>query len=320
MRDVKLVTGSSGFIGHKVCQFLLERGDNVVGIDNMNDYYDIALKEYRLKSLINYNNFKFHKVDIECLNDLKKIFNEYKISTVFNIAARAGVRYSIINPWIYLRTNIEGTLNILECMKDFKVNKFVLASTSSLYAGLKMPFKEDLPINTPISQYAASKCSAEALAFTYHKQYSIDVSILRYFTVFGPLGRPDMAPYRFCKWILDNKPLIIYGTGNFLRDFTYIDDIARGTVLSEKNVGFQIINLGGGNEPISMNQFIKIIEDITGIEAVKIFKPANGADMEYTMANIEKAKKILNWEPQISVKEGLRRMLENKHHFIYSEY
>jgi len=314
-----LVTGAAGFIGHKVCQFILERGDVVVGIDNLNDYYDVRLKESRLQSLYKFPKFIFSKIDIENLYELRPLFEQYSFTTVFNIAARAGVRYSMENPWIYLRTNSEGTLNLLECMKDYGVKKFVLSSTSSLYAGLSMPFNEDLPVNTPISQYAASKKAAEAFAYTYHKQYGIDVTILRYFTVYGPLGRPDMAPYRFCKWILENKPIILFGDGNQSRDFTYVDDIARGTLLAEKPLGYEIINLGGGKEPITINQFISCIEELTCKKAIIQYNPSHSADMDSTMADIHKAKYLLGWQPSIEVKEGLERMLKDTSQFIYNE-
>lgn len=319
-KKVQLVTGAAGFIGHKVSQLLLERGDHVIGIDNLNNYYDVNLKNYRLETLKRYPNFSFYKIDIENISDLRLIFGKYKFSTVFNIAARAGVRYSMVNPWIYLRTNSEGTLNLLECMKEFSVQKFVLSSTSSLYAGLPMPFSEDLPVNTPISQYAASKKAAEAFAYTYHKQYGIDVTVVRYFTVFGPLGRPDMAPYRFCKWVLEGKPIKLNGDGNQSRDFTYIEDIAKGTILAEKNLGYEIVNLGGGKEPITINEFISLIEKNTGKKAIIEHFPSHSADMDSTMADIRKAKRMLNWEPTVGVREGLERMLKEIRQFEYMEY
>ena len=193
-----LVTGAAGFIGSKVSEMLLESGYNVIGIDNLNDYYDIKLKLWRLDNLKD-NNFKFYRTDIENYDDLNAIFQEYSPEAVINLAARAGVRYSLENPFIYLSTNAGGTLNLLELCKEYNVPKFILASTSSLYAGQKMPFKEGLPVNTPISPYAASKKSAEAMAYTYHYLYGIDVTILRYFTVYGPGGRPDMSIFRFIK-------------------------------------------------------------------------------------------------------------------------
>lgn len=316
----QLVTGAAGFIGQKVALLLLERGDYVIGIDNLNDYYDVRIKEARLKELLKYPNFHFYNNDVEDLNSLKTIFSKFSFSTVFNLAARAGVRYSMENPWVYLRTNSEGTLNILECMKEFHVKKFILSSTSSLYAGLPMPFKEDLPVNTPISQYAASKKAAEAFAYTYHKQYGIDVTILRYFTVYGPLGRPDMAPYRFCKWILEGKQIKLFGDGMQSRDFTYVDDIARGTILAEKELGYEVINLGGGKDPITILEFIKLIEEATGKKAKIEYLPVHSADMESTMADISKAKDILDWEPEVGIKEGIISMLKNIDDFQYSEY
>lgn len=305
-----LVTGAAGFIASRVCEMLLEKGEQVVGLDNMNDYYDVRLKEYRLNKLLAYPNFTFYKADIEILNELKPIFEAHDFRSVFNLAARAGVRYSMENPWVYLHTNTEGTLNLLELMKDFGVRKFILASTSSLYAGLPMPFNEDFPVNTPISPYAASKKAAEAFAYTYHKQYGIDVSVLRYFTVFGPGGRPDMAPYRFSKCILEGWPISVYGDGSQSRDFTYIDDIARGTILAEKPLGYEIINLGGGQEPITINQFISWIEEITGIKAQVNYYLNHSADMVETMANINKARNLLGWTPQISTYDGLVSILK----------
>lgn len=309
MKEI-LVTGAAGFIASRVCEMLLGKGEKVVGLDNMNDYYDVRLKEYRLNKLLQFPNFTFYKADIENSDELRPIFKAHDFRSVFNLAARAGVRYSMENPWIYLRTNTEGTLNLLELMKDFGVMKFILASTSSLYAGLPMPFTEDLPVNTPISPYAASKKAAEAFTYTYHRQYGIDISILRYFTVFGPGGRPDMMPYRFAKWILEGTPIILYGDGTQARDFTYVDDIARGTILAERPLGYEIINLGGGKEPVSINQFIKWIEEMTGKNAIINYQPAHSADMDYTMANIEKAKRILSWEPSITTQEGLNIIIK----------
>ena len=306
-----LVTGAAGFIASRVCEMLLENGESVVGIDNMNDYYDVRLKEYRLSKLTKYPNFVFYKADIEKIEDLKPIFEKHEFRSVFNLAARAGVRYSMENPWVYLRTNTEGTLNLLELMKDFGVGKFVLASTSSLYAGLPLPFNESSNVNTPISPYAASKQAAEAYAYTYHKQFGIDVTILRYFTVFGPDGRPDMAPYRFVKCILEGTPIVLYGDGSQSRDFTYIDDIARGTILSEKPLGFEIINLGGGKEPVQINQFINWIEELTGKKATIQYLQFNSLDMIETRACIKKAKSLLKWVPEIDTYSGINYMLRD---------
>ncbi|WP_163329059.1 SDR family NAD(P)-dependent oxidoreductase [Desulfurobacterium thermolithotrophum] len=305
-----LLTGAAGFIGYKTAEILIQKGYNVIGVDNLNNYYDVRLKEYRLKNLEKDNNFKFYQVDIENFGVLKVIFEDNKIDGVINLAARAGVRYSLIDPFVYVRTNITGTLNLLELMKDKKVKKFVLASTSSLYAGQPMPFKEDLPVNTPISPYAASKKGAEALAYSYHHLYGIDVTVLRYFTVYGPIGRPDMSIFRFIKWIDEGKPIEIFGDGTQSRDFTYIDDIAKGTVKAlETETGYEIINLGG-NKPYELNYVIELIEEYLGKKAEKIYKPFHKADLKATWANIEKAKRILDWEPQVSLEEGLKKTVD----------
>jgi UDP-glucuronate 4-epimerase len=252
-----LVTGCAGFIGWKVSEKLLNKGHEVVGVDNLNDYYDVKLKFYRLELLKKYKNFKFYKVDIENYQSLMEIFQENKFDAVINEAARAGVRYSLENPFIYITTNVYGTLNLLELCRKYNVPKFVLASTSSLYAGQPMPFKEDLPVNTPISPYAASKKSAEVIAYTYNYHYGIDVSVVRYFTVYGPAGRPDMSIFRFIKWIMEDRPIEVFGDGTQSRDFTYVDDIAEGTILALKPVGYEIINLGGNN-PHELTEIIKL--------------------------------------------------------------
>jgi nucleoside-diphosphate-sugar epimerase len=306
-----LITGAAGFIGSRVCEMLLEKGETIVGLDNMNSYYDVRLKNYRLSKLLLFPNFIFYNTDIERLEELKIIFQLHEFRSVFNFAARAGVRYSMENPWIYLRSNTEGTLNLLELMKDFGVMKFILASTSSLYAGLPMPFIEDLAVNTPISPYAASKKAAEAFAFTYHKQYGIDVTVLRYFTVLGPGGRPDMAPYRFVKCILEGIPITLYGDGTQARDFTYVDDIARGTIMAETKLGYEIINLGGGKEPVTINQFIKWIEELTGNKAIIKYLHKHTADMFETMADIRKARQLLKWEPTVSTFEALENIVKH---------
>ena len=311
-----LLTGAAGFIGWKTAEFLLREGYKVIGIDNLNDYYDVRLKEYRKKDLDKYENFKFYPVDIENLQALEILFNDYKFDVVINLAARAGVRYSMINPFVYMTTNANGTLNLLELMKKYKVKKFVLASTSSLYAGQPMPFKEDLPVNTPISPYAASKKAAEVMAYTYHYLYGIDVSVVRYFTVYGPAGRPDMSIFRFIKWIDEGKPIILYGDGSQSRDFTYVDDIAKGTILATKELGYEIINLGGGKNPISLKKVIETIENHLGKKAVIDYKPFHKADLKETWADITKAKNLLGWEPKVSFEEGIKKTvdwyLENK--------
>ncbi|NLO89191.1 MAG: NAD-dependent epimerase/dehydratase family protein [Clostridia bacterium] len=306
---VYLVTGCAGFIGSKVAEMLIEGGHVVVGIDNLNDYYDINLKYYRLDKLKNFGSFTFYKIDIENYTALETIFKSHKFDAVINEAARAGVRYSIKNPHIYLSTNAGGTLNLLELCRRYDVPKFILASTSSLYAGQKMPFNENLPVNTPISPYAASKKAAEMLAYSYHYLYGLDVTVLRYFTVYGPSGRPDMSIFRFIKWAMESRPIEIFGDGNQSRDFTYIEDIARGTVLALKPMGFQIINLGNNN-PDKLINVIKIIEKYIGTKAKLVYKDFHKADLYETWANIDKAEKLLGWQPNICLEEGIKKTVE----------
>ena len=229
---------------------------------------------------------------------------------MLNLAARAGVRYSMENPHVYLSTNAEGTLNLLECMRVQGCKKLVLASTSSLYAGQKKPFTEDLAVNEPLSPYAASKKAGELLAYSYHKLYQMDVSVVRYFTVFGPAGRPDMSPYRFIKWIAEEETIQMFGDGSQSRDFTYVDDIARGTIAAIQDVGYDIINLGGGRNPVSLNFIISKIEELLGKKAKIDHKPFHVADLMETWADISKAKKLLGWEPHVSLDVGLEKSVQ----------
>lgn len=305
-----LITGVAGFIGAKTAELLLTNNNHVIGIDNMNDYYDTRLKNHRLDNLNGHRGFVFRQIDIEDIESIKRLFQEFQIESVINLAARAGVRYSIQNPHVYMTTNAIGTLNLLECMKENGVKKFVLASTSSLYAGHPLPFTEEQPVNQPISPYAASKKSAEAIAYTYHYLYGIDVTVLRYFTVYGPAGRPDMSPFRFIKWISEGLPVMVFGDGNQSRDFTYIDDIARGTILGLQELGFEIINLGGGVSPCSINELINKIEKLVGKKAIVNYLASNKADMSETMADISKAKRILNWSPTVDLDEGLKETVK----------
>jgi len=311
-----LLTGAAGFIGWKTCEFLLESGVEVVGIDNLNSYYAVSLKEHRLRLLEKYDRFRFRRMDIEDLDALRDLFAGDRFEAVINLAARAGVRYSMENPFVYMTTNGQGTLNLLTMMKEHQVKKMVLASTSSLYAGQPMPFREDLPVNTPISPYAASKKAAEVMAYTYHYLYGLDISVVRYFTVYGPAGRPDMSIFRFIKWIDEGVPLEIFGDGSQSRDFTFVDDIARGTIMALKPVGYEIINLGGGKNPISINEIIPQIEKHLGKKASKDPKPFHKTDLQATWADIAKAKVLLGWAPTVGIEDGLKRSidwyLENK--------
>jgi nucleoside-diphosphate-sugar epimerase len=316
-----LVTGAAGFIASQVSKQLLDQGDHVVGVDNLNDYYDVRLKNWRLEQLKAHphaENFSFACLDIEDHTKLVDLFKaEGPFDAVLNLAARAGVRYSMENPHVYLSTNAEGTLNLLECMRAQSCNKLVLASTSSLYAGQKMPFTEDLAVNEPLSPYAASKKAGELMAYSYHKLYQMDVSVVRYFTVFGPAGRPDMSPYRFIKWIAEEETIQMFGDGSQSRDFTYVDDIARGTIAAIQDIGYEIINLGGGRNPVSLNTIIIKLEELLRKKANIDHKPFHVADLMETWADISKAKRLLGWEPQVSLEEGLEKSvqwyLDNQH-------
>lgn len=301
-----LITGAAGFIGSKTAQTLLEQGKEVVGVDNINNYYDVRIKEYRLKQLTGQKNFKFEKIDIENIDSLDALFKREKIDGIINLAARAGVRYSMLNPFVYNTTNAGGVLNLLEMMRKYEINKFVHASTSSLYAGQKMPFSEELPVNTPISPYAATKKASEVMCYTYHYLYGLDITILRFFTVFGPAGRPDMSIFRFIKWIDEGIPLPLYGDGTQSRDFTYINDIANGAIKALKPVGYEIINLGGGNNPFSLNYMINKIEEYLGKKAKIDYFEEQKTDMKVTWADISKADKILDWKPEFGFDEGLK--------------
>lgn len=305
-----LLTGAAGFIGAKTAELLLSGGHKVVGIDNMNDYYDVRLKEHRLGGLKAHKDFTFYKLDIEDAKALKRVLSRKRFDAVINLAARAGVRYSLIDPHVYFTTNTIGTLNLLEFCRACGIKKFVLASTSSLYAGQKMPFREDLPVNTPISPYAASKKAAEMTAYTYHFHYGIDTTIVRYFTVYGPAGRPDMSVFRFIKWIDEGVPIDVFGDGLQARDFTYVDDIAAGTVKALKKMGFEIINLGGGAKPYTLNYVIKLIESNLGKSSKRKKFAFPKADIKATWADISKARKLLGWQPTVDLGEGISRTVQ----------
>lgn len=309
-RQTILVTGCSGFIANRVASQLLESGHHVVGIDNMNDYYDVSLKRHRLAKIEHHENFSFYQHDIEDIGFLNSVFAKHGLDAVLNLAARAGVRFSMENPTVYMTTNAMGNLNLLECMRKNDVKKYVLASTSSLYAGQSMPFVESLAVNTPISPYAASKKSAEVMAYSHHYLYGVDVSIVRYFTVYGPASRPDMGIFRFIKWIDQGIPIQLFGDGRQARDFTYVDDIARGTISAMRPVGYEIINLGGGKRPVSLLSIIEMLETLLGKKASIAKAPFHKADMKETWADIGKAKRMLEWEPRVELEQGLRQCVD----------
>ncbi len=303
-----LVTGAAGFIASRVCECLLVEGHEVVGIDNLNDAYDIRLKQWRLEQLQGRPNFVFHPFDICKREQLKELFGS-GLEAVINLAARAGVRMSTQNPWVYFDTNVTGTLNLLELSREFEVKKFVLASSSSVYgSSTSTPFREDADTGKPLSPYAASKQGAEALCYTYHYLYGIDITVLRYFTVYGPAGRPDMSPFRFVQWVAEGREVTIFGDGRQSRDFTYVDDIARGTVKALKPLGYEIINLGS-DQPIVLMDALKMIEESTGKKARLDFRPRDPADVRVTWADISTAQKLLDWKPEHEFQQGVEALV-----------
>jgi nucleoside-diphosphate-sugar epimerase len=304
-----LVTGAAGFIGARVSEMLIEQGHTVVGIDNMNDAYDPRMKEYRLGKLNALRGFTFHKHDISEKSVLD-LFKGQKFEGVINLAARAGVRYSVENPWVFIESNVIGTLNMLEVCRRTDCAKFVLASTSSIYgANPPYPTPESASSSEPMQPYAASKKGAEAIAHSYHHLYDIDVTVLRFFTVYGPAGRPDLAMFRFVQWITEDRPVHVYGDGNQSRGFTYLDDIARGTIAALKPLGYEIINLGG-HEVITINDLIRLIEELIGKKANVDYGPPNLADMQSNWADVTKARQMLGWEPQVNLREGVKRLVD----------
>ncbi len=306
-----LVTGAAGFIANRVCAQLLEAGHSVIGVDNLNDAYDVRLKHYRLERLKKDANFCFYQQDISDRDALETVFDANPaIEGVINLAARAGVRASVENPWAFVNTNMTGTLNLLEACKDHDVPKLVLASTSSIYGkDAPLPTPETADSSHPLQPYSASKKGAEAMCYAYHFLNGIDVTVFRYFTVYGPAGRPDMVMFRFAQWITEGRPVRLNGDGEQSRGFTYVDDIARGTIQGLKPVGYEIINLGG-HEVITINEMIAELEKLIGKKAnVERFPPVK-ADMLTNQADVSKARKLLGWQPQVGLQEGMRRMVD----------
>jgi len=300
-----LVTGCAGFIGAKIAELLLERGNHVVGVDNLNNAYPPPLKEWRLAQLQKFPAFEFERLDITNSDALKELFQQHAFDAVMNLAARAGVRASVENPWVYIETNVTGTLNLLELCKEFGVKKFLLASTSSIYGENEIPFREDNRTDFQLSPYAASKKGAESLAYTYHYLYGIDITIPRYFTVYGPAGRPDMSVFKFIHRIAEGLSIPVYGDGSQERDFTYIDDIARGAIAALRPVGFEVINLGS-DRPVKLNHVIHLIEQYLDKKAQIEFQPRHPADVPATWADISKAKELLGWCPKVNIEEGIQ--------------
>ncbi len=306
-----LVTGCCGFIGMHLCEDLLNSGYDVYGIDIINDYYDVKLKLDRKKYLENFNNFYFEKLDISNFEKLKKYFIKNTPSKVVNLAAQAGVRYSLENPHAYIKSNIVGFMNILECCKDFNIEGLIYASSSSVYGANKiLPFSEQQTIDNPISIYAATKTSNELMAKTYYNLYNLKSTGLRFFTVYGEWGRPDMAYYIFANKICNDEKIKIYNYGEMHRDFTYIDDILSGINSAiENNYNCEIFNLGN-SKTVSIMRMVEIIENKMNKKAFIDLQPILPGEIEKTNADIAKAKDMLGFEPKINIDFGLLKFLD----------
>ena len=306
-----LITGAAGFIGYHLCKELLDEDHNILGIDNLNNYYNSALKIKRLNRLKQYKNFKFEKIDISNKKMISPVFNKFKPKKVINLAAQAGVRYSIENPYAYLDSNLVGFLNIIELCRENKTEGFIYASSSSVYGeNEKIPFSIKDRVDKPISLYAASKKANELIAYSYSHLYGLHTTGLRFFTVYGPWGRPDMAYYIFTKKILNNEPISVYNHGNMKRDFTFIDDIINGTKAAiNKNYKQEIFNLGN-NKSVNLLDFISIIENELNKKAIINFKPIQSGDVKETFADITESKEKLGFEPKITIKEGISKFVE----------
>ncbi len=304
-----LLTGAAGFIAARVGELLLEDGHTVVGVDNLNDAYDVRMKQHRLERLRAQDGFSFQRMDIADKEAVFSLAQHGPFDAVINLAARAGVRASVENPWVYVDTNLTGTLNLLELCQRNGIPKFLLASTSSIYGqDAPLPTPETADSSRPLQPYAASKKAAEAMAHAYHYLYGVDVSVVRFFTVYGPAGRPDMSVFRFIRWISEGEPLHLNGDGSQSRGFTYVDDIARGVLLALQPVGYEIFNLGG-HENISIMGLIERIEEAVGRKANIVRHPFPQADMKSNLADVSKARRLLGWEPLVSLEEGLRRTI-----------
>lgn len=305
-----LVTGAAGFIGFHLSRKLLEKGNQVIGVDNLNPYYDVSLKKARLDLLTPLQDFVFYKEDIQNLSGLRKIFQKHSIGRICNLAAQAGVRHSLKDPFSYQKSNLEGFLNLLELAREYEVNNFVYASSSSVYGdSARIPFSVDDRVDTPVSLYGATKKANELMAYAYSHLFSIACTGLRFFTVYGPWGRPDMALFLFTDAILNDRPINVYNYGRMKRDFTYIDDVVAGTIAAlEKPFAYEVFNLGN-SDPIELMDFIGIIEEELGREAQKNMMPLQPGDVLETSADIGKSKDMLGFSPKTPIREGIKRFL-----------
>ncbi len=306
-----LVTGAAGFVAAKVCEFLLDDGHAVEAVDNLNSSYDARLKQWRLDRLLKRPGFRFDRLDITDRAALAALWDQAgTLDAVINLAARAGVRQSLEDPWGYLETNVSGALNLLELCRSRGPAHLLQASTSSLYGALaRGPCPEDAEIGRPLSPYAASKRAAEGYCDAYHHLYGLDVTVLRYFTVYGPAGRPDMLLFRLVQWIAEDRPVRIYGDGRQQRDFTYVDDIARGTIAALKVPGHETFNLGS-DRPVALMDAVALVEQLVGRKARLEFHPRLPADVPSTWADISRARNHLGWQPQTPYEDGVRRCVD----------
>jgi len=305
-----LLTGAAGFIGSTLLEKIIDTF-KIVAVDDFNDFYNPNWKQENIDPFLSHKNFTLYKTDITNFHDLAQIFANHKIDKIVHLAARAGIRPSILNPLIYQQVNVGGTLNLLELAKMHNIKQFIYASSSSVYGNqTKIPFSELDPVNEPISPYAASKKAGEMFCYAYAKLYNIKTTCLRFFTVYGPNGRPDMAPYLFTKAIIGGDIIKQFGDGSTKRDYTYVNDVVDGiTKAIEKPFDFEIINLGN-NKPVYLKTFISIIEKLSGKKANIQVLPFQAGDVEKTYADISKAKKLLDWEPKIDLETGLKKFIE----------
>ncbi len=305
-----IVTGGAGFIGSYLCEKLINLGFKIICIDNFDDFYSPEIKEDNIRGVINNNNFKLYRLDICNLDQLEKIFLKNDIGMVIHLAAKAGVRPSIKSPLLYQKVNVLGTMNLLECCKKYNIPKFIFASSSSVYGeSKKIPFSEDDNVDHPVSPYAATKKAGELICYTYHSLYKISIFCFRFFTVYGPRQRPEMAIHKFTRQILNGEQIEIYGNGSSSRDYTYIDDVISGVVNSLDRIkGFEIINLGNSNT-IKLIDLVRLIETVTGEKANLKFINRQPGDVFMTYADIRKARKMLKYFPETNINEGLTKFI-----------
>ncbi|HCJ6120958.1 TPA: GDP-mannose 4,6-dehydratase [Escherichia coli] len=310
-----LITGAAGFIGHALSQYFLNTSNyEIVGIDTLNDYYSVELKKARIATLTEKSDFTFYQMDIADYHSLDQLFNKYQFDYVVNLAAQAGVRYSIENPKVYTESNLVGFSNILETCRHHKIKHLIFASSSSVYGrNEKVPFSEEDRVDLPVSYYAATKKANEVMAASYSHLYNLPISGLRFFTVYGPWGRPDMAPWLFTDAILHNRPIKVFNNGDMLRDFTYIDDIVEGIVrlidtLPDKDLPYEIYNIGN-NRPEKLADFISAIEKACGIEAQKVNYPMQDGDVPVTYADTSKLNQAVGFSPDTDLQSGINRFV-----------